>query len=75
MYCSQCGKQIEDDSVFCTFCGEKQKLISDSKLDAKRACSDTKILYEKPPNPRRTNKTTLIFFGCDCLTRAKFLSY
>lgn len=23
MYCSQCGKQISDDSIFCRFCGSK----------------------------------------------------
>ena len=23
MYCSNCGKQIDDDSVFCEFCGTK----------------------------------------------------
>lgn len=25
MYCSQCGKEISDDSKFCTFCGNKCK--------------------------------------------------
>ena len=23
MYCTNCGKEIPDDSVFCTFCGQK----------------------------------------------------
>lgn len=25
MYCSQCGKQIEENSVFCAYCGEPQQ--------------------------------------------------
>ncbi|HBG67027.1 MAG TPA: hypothetical protein DIC33_06845, partial [Kandleria vitulina] len=23
MYCTNCGRQIEDDAVFCPFCGQK----------------------------------------------------
>lgn len=25
--CSKCGKQIPEDSIFCTFCGQNLKLI------------------------------------------------
>ena len=25
MYCSKCGKQIEEDSKFCPFCGTSQE--------------------------------------------------
>ncbi|MBQ4517706.1 MAG: zinc-ribbon domain-containing protein [Clostridia bacterium] len=24
MFCKKCGKQISDDSVFCSYCGEKE---------------------------------------------------
>jgi hypothetical protein len=27
MYCKSCGKQIDDDSIFCTFCGTRQSII------------------------------------------------
>lgn len=27
MYCKHCGKQIEDDSCFCKYCGEKQDTL------------------------------------------------
>ena len=23
MFCTNCGKEIPDDSIFCTFCGQK----------------------------------------------------
>lgn len=23
MYCKKCGNEIEDDSVYCNFCGDK----------------------------------------------------
>lgn len=27
MYCTKCGKQIEDDSKFCNYCGERVKTV------------------------------------------------
>ena len=36
MYCKYCGKQIDDDSVFCNFCGENQYSLQE---DVKRTKS------------------------------------
>lgn len=30
MYCSKCGKEIEDNSVFCRYCGNKIAITSES---------------------------------------------
>lgn len=30
-YCSNCGKQLEDDVVYCIFCGHKQETVESSK--------------------------------------------
>lgn len=36
MYCKKCGKKIDDDSIYCTYCGTKQsngieKVISEEE--------------------------------------------
>lgn len=30
MYCKYCGKQIDDDSIFCRFCGKEQLIVPNS---------------------------------------------
>lgn len=30
MFCSKCGKQINDDAVFCAYCGEKVGVVSNT---------------------------------------------
>lgn len=43
MYCKSCGKQIDNDSLFCSFCGIKQKTsesIKDNRIE------DTATLYD-----------------------------
>ena len=40
MYCEKCGSQIDDDSVFCQKCGEKQIDFNDK--------SDTNIKTSRP---------------------------
>ncbi|MBI9067577.1 MAG: zinc ribbon domain-containing protein [Salinivirgaceae bacterium] len=32
MYCKECGKQIDEDSKFCSFCGAKQTFIESNKV-------------------------------------------
>lgn len=45
MYCNNCGKQIEEDSIFCQFCGNK---IADdtSKPQSKNSSKDEKTKKE-----------------------------
>ena len=34
MICDRCGKQIDDDSTFCPFCGAKQQAVGARALSA-----------------------------------------
>jgi hypothetical protein len=34
MYCNNCGKQITDDSVFCTYCGKEIVKIKSNQIDS-----------------------------------------
>lgn len=42
MFCKSCGKQIDDDSVFCTFCGTKQSTIHKPNPDISSIPPQTK---------------------------------
>lgn len=42
MFCKFCGKQIDDDSIFCSFCGTKQSTISQEVIH--NSNSDTKTV-------------------------------
>lgn len=54
MYCNKCGKQIEDNSAFCVFCGnkitiiKKQKSTESNEKDASKINNATKKKIEKP---------------------------
>lgn len=37
MYCQKCGKQISDDSKFCSYCGEKNNFYEEKQTVAFRA--------------------------------------
>ena len=56
MYCNKCGKQIADDSVFCSYCGTKIE-IQDEDIEPKSqddiiisACKDCIIKHLKAPS-------------------------
>lgn len=56
MYCNKCGKQITDDSVFCSYCGTKIE-IQDEYIEPKSqddiiisACKDCIIKHLKSPS-------------------------
>lgn len=55
MYCKYCGKQIADDSIFCSSCGASQDLGS---ANAKRH-EQTQSSNE---NGQRSNKLNMVFF-------------
>ena len=51
MYCKKCGKQIDDDAVFCPFCGSKQKNesnVSETDTGKRKISFDGEII--KCPN-------------------------
>ncbi len=35
MYCSECGKEINDGDIFCAFCGTKQEMEKEETVDVK----------------------------------------
>lgn len=37
MFCTKCGKEIPDDSLFCKYCGSKVKVVADDT----KGCTDT----------------------------------
>ena len=58
MYCKKCGKQIDDDSLFCAFCGEN--LATDQHDDSvtKTCTSDVSDISESEL-PNNTEKISL----------------
>ena len=59
MYCKKCGSQIDDDSIFCQNCGEKQIDFNDK--------SDINI---KTSRPKKTNKIAVVVLILFFLTYA-----
>lgn len=59
MYCSQCGKQIEDNSVFCAYCGEPQQTTQQHPTVIQK-------LYVQQPavQPKAAGKGFKIAFFC-----------
>lgn len=49
MFCTNCGKQIADDSVFCEHCGTKVTKVSEQKEDNKLAEKDTEEVQTATP--------------------------
>ena len=53
MYCSECGKEIENDSMFCPECGAKQEL-------------DQEIQGEQSNKKMQTETNTVFCIKCGC---------
>ena len=47
MFCKSCGKQIDDDSIFCSYCGTKQTVINNPIVGT---ASDVSITESKTVN-------------------------
>ncbi len=56
MYCKSCGKQIDDDSKFCSFCGTRHNITTVSP-EIKRETSERVIRNETPIKPIEEKKT------------------
>ena len=54
MYCFNCGKEIDDDSEFCPFCGTH--LIEETKSTKK---TKTEKKQEKPKKEKKNLKSCL----------------
>ncbi len=80
MFCSKCGKQIDDNSEFCVFCGAKifeQKEISsadncgvvptEKNKEQINCISDGKELAEKTKNHGKPSKPLIIGMASGCL--------
>lgn len=55
MYCGQCGKQIDDDSRFCRFCGTTQSPLAAEPASATEAADDEPIGAAWSPAPKKPN--------------------
>ncbi len=60
MYCTNCGKEIPDDSVFCTFCGEK---VEGGPVNTNKGSSMPKITAPKVSAPKNINKKAVAVVG------------
>lgn len=58
MYCEKCGSQIDDDSVFCQKCGEKQIDFNNK--------SDINIKTSRPKKINKVAVVVLILFFLAC---------
>lgn len=60
MYCTNCGKEIPDDSVFCTFCGEK---VEGGPVNTNKGSGMPKITAPKVSAPKNINKKAVAVAG------------
>ena len=60
MYCTNCGKEIPDDSVFCTFCGEK---VEGGPVNTNKSSGMPKITVPKVNAPKNVNKKAVAVAG------------
>ena len=50
MFCSKCGKQIVDDSIFCSYCGVKVEENKPRESPLIKACKDCVLKHLKAPD-------------------------
>jgi len=62
MYCSKCGKEISDDSVFCYFCGSKVEIKekSDTVKDIPPSIINTETTPELQNTTQETNDEQIL---------------
>ncbi len=47
MYCQKCGKQLDDDSKFCAYCGAKFSFkVNEDEINRKSFCQDCEVYSE-----------------------------
>ena len=61
MYCKNCGKQIDNDSNFCSYCGTKQTIQIvdiDTKADAKTV--NVNLTFGRQNSPKQKAEDTIV---------------
>lgn len=56
MYCNNCGKQIDEDSIFCQFCGNK---VAESNIEPKE--TEPSKEEDTSPKPAKKSKADLLW--------------
>jgi len=61
MFCKKCGKEVDNDSLFCSFCGAELKNSNESKED-NAIITETDKKYVERPKKDNGDKIFLIIF-------------
>ena len=56
MFCSNCGKQIPDNTKFCNFCGAQQQIIENTDSAPKTTVNQPEIADTPAQQPKKTPK-------------------
>ena len=62
MYCRFCGRQIEDDSSFCTYCGKNLSTPTTNDSDNKNVNNQNETVVE---NEETSEEKTSAFVGAN----------
>lgn len=47
MFCTKCGKEVREDAVFCTFCGEPMKVIVEEEVQVEETLVEEVSVVEE----------------------------
>ena len=62
-YCINCGKQLEDDAIFCDECGEKQEIVN-SEIKGETICENVSNTVSKSKNLFKNRKFKIFVILC-----------
>lgn len=63
MVCEKCGKQVQDESIFCKYCGSNNLnniQPSDKKVESNKTINDTSVTSISPKNKNRNTSIRII---------------
>jgi len=67
MFCENCGKQIPDNSAFCTHCGAKQLITAAPPQTVNKVQPSQPVRSSSPSSPAQANG------GVDLITMGQYL--